>query len=254
MSSISIVTLDPSNPTTLEFDISIEGAGLRNKSSAEVRFVLHAGKAGSRMFECKNTAESKWSVTIPVVKELDKKVLTYTVEVIVDGYFFKAGSGDVVISTNPKAVAVVAKPKKDAKDSAEHETINEASGGGEVTGQYAPTNDLLAPEYEPPSSHAKAPGTEKDDELIDTKKLSNLGRVLPGEGTADTDIDTYNPRDVAANIVKNALGKVKRPSTKGTLFKRDGDGNVVVEGILTHDQKRAREEKSARVREILKTT
>lgn len=137
--------------------------------------------------------------------------------------------------------------------------INEAAGGGEVTGQYAPTNSLLKPEYEPPRSHAKAPGTEKDDEHIE---LSDLGRPVPGqttdvqpEGSNAHDLaGEFDPREVAERIIKDKVGDIKRPINKGSLFDRDKDGRPVIKGLDTPEQRRARIEKSARVKEILKTT
>lgn len=249
MSSSSIVKADPANPTVLEFDISIEGAGLKRKDNAVVRFVLHTNQDGDRLYACKHEDGNLWSVSLPALKEFNKKTLTYTIEVVVDGYFFEAADGDVVIAVEPKAKAKVA-PAKTRK---EKEVVTEASGGGEVTGQYAPTNDLLKPEYEPPRSHAKAPGTEKDDEFIDKKKLSDLGsKVVPGEGTEDSDIETFDPRQVAADLIKSKFGRIQKPTVKGSLFKRDGQGKVVVE--TADDRRKAKEERSAKVREILKST
>lgn len=243
MASSSIVKADPSNPTTLEFDISIEGAGIKRKSSAIVRFVLHTKKDGDRLFVCKNTSESLWTVTLPALTEFNKKTLTYTIEVIVDGYFFEAADGDVIIKADAKAKAVPSDKKK--------ETITEASGGGEVTGQFAPTNDLLKPEYKPPDSHAKAPGTEKDNEFVQKKKLSDLGKMTPREGTADTDIDSeFDPRQAVADAIKTKFGKIQKPTVKGSLFKRDEFGNAVVETAA--DRLKVKEERSAKVKEILK--
>lgn len=247
MASSSIVKADPSSPTTIEFDISIEGAGLKRKNDAEVRFILHTGQDGDRMFVCKNTSESLWSVSLPALKDFNKKTLKYTIEVIVDGYFFEAADGDVIVDAEPKAKATPTKAKK------EKEVVTEASGGPDVTGQFAPTNDLLKPEYEPPASHAKAPGTEKDNELVQKKKLSDLGKVTPREGTEDSDIDDeYDPRQVAADLIKSKFGKMQKPAVKGSLFKRDEQGNAIVETAA--DRLKVKEERSAKVKEILKST
>lgn len=255
MLSGSIIKADPNDSTSIEFDISIEGAGIKRKSSAIVRLVIHDKDSGDRVFNCKNTEGSLWAVTIPAIKEFANNTLKYTVEVIVDGYFFEPADGEMMFSADPKVVAEV-------KPASKKEVVKEASGGGEVTGQYAPTNDLLKPEYEPPSSHAKAPGTEKDDENIDMSRLSDLGRPVPGPGTdpepegSDTVkiVTGFNPRDIAKNIIKDKMGSVKAPEKKGTLFKRGADGKPIVDGIVTPEQERLRKEKSARVKEILKTT
>jgi hypothetical protein len=195
------------------------------------------------------------------MKDLKKDSYPFRVEVVVDGYFFSPAKGALSLVQDPSVKFQTESTRPSVitsftvkQDDAPSQEVTEASGGGEVTGQFAPTNDLLKPEYEPPSSHAKAPGTEKDDELIDKTKLSDLGRVRPGEGTADSDIEEFDPRTIADTIIKDRIGSVARPDKKGSLFKRDKDGKPMVDGIDTPEQARDRKEKSARVKQILGTT
>lgn len=130
--------------------------------------------------------------------------------------------------------------------------IVEAAGGGEITGQYAPTNDLLTPEYEPRTTHKERRGKET--------KLSDLGRPVPGqspvaepEGETSENRMVFEPKDVAERIIRGKFGRVTAPEKKGTLFDRDQSGKPVIKGMDTPDVAKARRDNSTKVREILKT-
>lgn len=257
--------INPASNAELEFDVMVQG--IDDKTPPEVRFVVETEQY-DRMFKCTRVAEEKhkWCAKLPAMKDLKQDSCSFRVEVVVDGYFFVPAKGTLSLvrdpdvkfqteSTRPSVTTSFTVKQEDTVS----QPVEEASGGGEVTGQYAPTNALLKPEYEPPRSHMKQPGTEKDDEHID---ITALGLPVPGQ-TTDVQpegsnshelVGEFDPREVAERIIKDKVGAVKRPQARGTLFKRDGAGKPLIDGIDTPDQKRAREEKSARVKEILKTT
>lgn len=259
------IKINPTKSADLEFEVMVQG--IDDKELPTVRFVVE-DEAFDRTFKCSRVEgeKHKWCAKLPVMKDIKKESCSFRVEVIVDGYFFTPAKGTLSLIQDPsvKFQTESARPSVTTsftvkQDDTPSQEVKEASAGPEVTGQFAPTNDLLKPEYEPPRSHAKAPGTEKDDERID---VSDLGIPRPGEGTdsepegSDTHerIGEFNPRDIADKIIKDKVGNIKRPTTKGSLFKRDGDGKPVVDGILSPEQKRIRAEKTARVKEILKST
>lgn len=264
MAEGSIVKADPSKPTDLEFDISIQSIGIDKRKAPMVRFILHTSCAeGDMLFVCKNVSDTLWSVTIPALKQYASSTLAYSLEVVVDGYFFEPATGDVIFDNNAAvsatATTTVAKSvAKTAKKIREKETLKEASGGIEVTGQYAPTNALLKPEYQPPQSHAKAPGTEKDDENIDRSKLkgmADLGTPVPGTGTDDSDMEgAFDPTKVAIDIIKTRIGHLTKPYVKGRLFARDAEGKPMVEGFYTAEQKQQVKERSDKIKAILHST
>lgn len=129
------------------------------------------------------------------------------------------------------------------------DTIKEASGGGEVTGQYAPTNALLTPEYEPRSTHKE----RKRDET----NLSDLGTPVPGQSHVVEPEGggriAFEPKDVARQLIRDKIGNVKPPKNKGTLFDRDRSGKPIVKGLDTPETAKIRRDNSDKVREILST-
>lgn len=258
------IKINPHKSADLEFDVVVNGT---DDNKPDVRFVIE-DECCDRMYKCvKGETKNSWCAKLPVLTDLKKESYQFRVEIVVDGYFFTPAKGKLAMVQDPtvKFQAESARPSVTTSFTVKQEEdkpVEEASGGGTVTGQYAPTNDLLKPEYEPPSSHAKAPGTEKDDENIDMSRLSDLGRPVPGPSTdpEPEGSDTYeinmgfDPRDIAEKIIKDKMGSIKAPETKGSLFTRGADGKPIVDGIVTPEQARLRKEKSARVKEILKTT
>lgn len=82
--------------------------------------------------------------------------------------------------------------------------FNEASGGPEITGQYAPTNQLLKPEFPPKQGRGNKP---VEDELVDkarleTDTIDQLGDMDSGGGGAQ-----YNLKNVPDGSQKDLLLK-----------------------------------------------
>lgn len=258
------IKINPHKTAELEFDVTVQGT---DDNKPEVRFVIE-DECCDRLYKCvKGEGKHSWCAKLPVLSDLKKESYQFRVEIVVDGYFFTPAKGKLAMVQDPtvKFQAESARPSVTTSFTVKQEDdvpVEEASAGPEVTGQYAPTNGLLKPEYEPPRSHAKAPGTEKDDENIDMSRISDLGRPTPGESTdhepegSDTsEINAgFDPRSIAERIVKDKFGSVKPPERKGSLFKRGKDGKPIVDGIDTPEMARERKEKSERVKEILKTT
>lgn len=255
------IKIDPRKSAELEFDVVVNGT---DDNKPEVRFVIEDDSC-DRMYKCtKGESKNSWQAKLPVLSDLKKDSYQFRVEVVVDGYFFTPAKGKLAMVQDPtvKFQAESAKPSVTTSFTVKQDEDKPVEEGGEITGQYAPTNDLLKPEYEPPTSHAKAPGTEKDDENIDMSKLSDLGRPVPGMGasTEPEGSETYeinmgfDPRSIAKRIIQDKMGGVKAPEKKGSLFKRGKDGKAIVDGIDSPETARERKEKSARVKEILKTT
>lgn len=274
------IKINPSKPAELEFDVVVQGTD--DKDPPTVRFVIECDTY-DRSFKCTRSENGKhtWCAKLPILKELSNESYPFHVEVVIDGYFFAPASGKLHLVQDPtvKFQESTSRPsvttsftvkqaddKPAKKEVVKEEKVEEASGGGEITGQYAPTNALLNPEFEPrrprqdTRGSGKAPGTERDDEHIDKTQLFDLGAPTPGPGTDSVPIGTdtpviirseFNPKDIADQIVKSTVGSLKKPETKGSLFNRGKDGKTVISGIDTPDQIRVRKEKSDRVREIL---
>ena len=142
---------------------------------------------------------------------------------------------------------------------------------GEITGQYAPTNQLLVPEEEPKQSSIRS-GQQgsviKMDSQVDRSKLglADIGSTvtpgvtdnLPQTGNRDQPhvgapgvVEPFDPRRVAKSIVSSMLGNIRTPAISGKLFNRDKNGNVIVPGLDTPTQRDAKLHNAELVRTIL---
>lgn len=248
------IKINPAKQAELEFEVVVKGS---DNSAPDVRFVIEDSNY-DRLFKCvRSKGENQWRVDLPVLRDLTAESYAFRVEVVVDGYFFTPASGTMALIRDPDVKFKASSPPpsvttsftvKQEEDKNEKQTVSEASGGADVLGQYAPTNQLLTPEYEPPVTHVDVPDKES--------QLSALGRPTPGQSpVAEPEGDAeFDPRSVAERIIQDNVGKVKAPEKKGSLFARGKDGKPLIKGIDSPDVARARQEKSARVRDILKTT
>lgn len=252
------IKINPSKPCELEFDVTIQGS---DEEKPVVRFVMSGCEGYDCMFPCEHIEGSKWRANLPVLTHFTKPTVHFRVEVIIDGYYFEPADGTVQMMTDPsvKVSSKSSKPKVatsfTVKQRDDKKPVEEASGGGEVTAQYAPTNRLLTPEYEPPQGSVKTAQAEKDDQQIDLEKLASIASsVTPGESTdptPDVDLEDFDPKSVAEAIVKNTVGGVQRPTRKGSLFERDSEGRPVVRGLDKPHTKALKQANAAKVKQIL---
>lgn len=283
------IRLNPNKASTLEFEVMV--SGLENITPI-VKFVIQNAKDNiDWVVKCKKLEGSKWEASFPAFKNFKLDKCNFCVEVIVDEYWFCPADGIIEFITAPdvsfKSKTGSNKPSvttsftvkqldEPIKSKEKKKKVTEASGGGEITGQYAPTNDLLIPEKEPIKSKAKIPRTEKDDELVNKARLDQITdeEPTPGTGTPypqDTEkeeiedeiIDNirnriapkgeFNSKKVAEDILQHTIGKPKSPILKGTLFKRDSDGKAIIPGLETNKQLQEKADKEQRVKDILGT-
>lgn len=260
------IKINPTKPCELEFDVTIQG--LEDTTKPVVRFVLSSSEGFDCSFPCQPSDDSKWVAKMPPMHHLKDNSVPFRVEVIVDGYYFEPAQGTAYLVTDPsvKFQPTVSKPTvstsftvKQEGESKRDKKVEEAASAATITGQYAPTNDLLKPEEEPKQGSVKTAQAEKDDQNIDHTRLSDISSsVLPGETTdpepvpgREDDEDVFDPKKIAENIVRKTVGKVEKPTAPGKLFKRGKDGRPVVAGLDTPAEKIEKVNKAAKVKEIL---
>lgn len=263
MSEEAQISLNPSKPSKLEFEVKIQGL---DDMVPAVRFVLmNVGDNMNFSFVCEQTDEAHgWIAKLPTLTQITLDSVKFRVEVIVDGYYFEPASGelsfvrtpDVKMSKNKENRPTVTTSFKVHQD----DPIKESSGGGEVTGQIAPTNQLLKPEFEPKTSASVTP---VEDEYIDMDKIQPIANisdiassVTPGTGNHDDSIDTsvFDPKQVAKDIVSRTVGKVERPNTKGSLFRRTSSGKALVPGLEDQETQQTQQSNAEKVKRILGST
>lgn len=247
------IKISPNKQSIIEFDVAITGL---DKVVPTVRFVLRDINGMDCMVKCSKVKDSTWTATIPA---LNTKLTSgkFWIEVIIDEYYFKPIEGNIEFVNAPEVSL-----KDDKKKPSVVATIKEASGGPEVTGQYAPTNSLLSPEENPEDTqgHVKVAQAELDDQFIDDARLDDITdeEPIPGEGEQypqdDGKEDEFDSRKIAENIVKTiGLGNFHQEQSekKGSLFKRDANGKIIVPGLENPDQKRKMMEREKKIRDIL---
>jgi hypothetical protein len=185
----------------------------------------------------------------------------------------KDGSGKLFTDAEVRARGKEELEKQKKKVTEDLLETPQGGGGGEVTGRYAPTNALLKPEADPTENGRMRGDTSVNDEFTDEDRLSLdkvediASAIRPGEGRAYQQEDgkdregkiaaeeeEFDPKKVADNIMKSALGNLPKSTTKGTLFKRDSSGKTVIKGLEDTKTKEKLKGNAKKVSDILKST
>jgi hypothetical protein len=259
MSDEATISLNPAKTSELDFEVTVQG--LDDDEPPVVRFVIVGNESNyDHSFRCSRIEDEKhgWNVKLPVLDHISGDTVPFRVEVIVDGYYFEPAQGEIAFVKKPdikiggkkKAARPIVTTSFKVKQ--DGEAVEEAAGGGEVTGQPQITNSLLVPEFEPKQSGPVRPA---EDENIDHDKLSDIASgVVPGQGTDDTGMAAvFDPKTTAAAIVARTIGKVQRPEKQGSLFARRA-GKTAIPGLEDAETQREQQNKATKVKEILATT
>lgn len=83
---------------TYEFQIAVSGL---NASDMQARFVIHSDPF-LMSFPCEHKTKETWTVELPKMAFIDPTTYTFTIEVMVDGYFFEAHRGSVTVVKSPE--------------------------------------------------------------------------------------------------------------------------------------------------------
>jgi hypothetical protein len=277
------IRINPSKPSTLEFDVAISGL---DKVVPSVRFVLkNVYENVDWTVSCTKLSNNKWQAAFPTFKNFKLSQCKFWVEVMIDEFYFRPAEGIIEFVNTPDVSFTGKTTKKPSvttsfSQKTTKKKITESSGGPEVTGQYAPTNGLLHPEENPEftQSTVKVAKHDLNDQHIDQSKLEDITDTPPTPGTGhpyaeiepedfdigDEDSDTdnneveyethiaFDPSKVAEDILSTTIGSSTKPNTRGSLFKRDSDGKAIVPGLESDKQKQERYDKSQTVRDIIK--
>ena len=271
------ITLNPNKASTLEFDVMISGL---EKIKPTVRFVLKNMMEGlDWSVNCSNIEGTKWQASFPKLG-ITQDSCSFAVEVMIDEFFFVPATGEITFVNasnvtfdktkgNKPSVSAsfTVKQEEDIKPKPKRK-VKEGAEAANITGRYAPTNDLLKPEFPPEESHAKTPKLDPMDEFIDKDEL--FGEVTPGPGEPypekyeeDEELDDdFLDKDIdesTQSIINNIFGRPvqlgvshRGNGTRGSLFKRDANGKAIVPGLETKEQKLKIAENSRKVKDMLK--
>lgn len=115
---MNIITINRSNPTTVEFNMKIDGAAIEDASA---RFVIHTDEFDISI-PCSKISQETFNASVPALPFIETGVLDCTIEVIVAGQVFKPLTGMITIVDNIKVeVSTENKPKQHDKEQVEQE-------------------------------------------------------------------------------------------------------------------------------------
>jgi len=98
----TIVRVNNTKDTNLEFDIAIQGLTEDATPNTDVRFVVKNVKDKySVSIKCKRNENKKWVANVPALY-LETKEQPFQIEVIVDGYYFAPANGMLEVINEPK--------------------------------------------------------------------------------------------------------------------------------------------------------
>lgn len=229
------ININIAKEAKLEFEVHIQGT---DDDDMSVRMILKDADVGCDLsFACNHVEDSTWTVTFPPLASILKQSsYPFVLEVVVDGYYFDPANGTINCMAAPTVDMSAKKRKKPSVKAAftvkqdDAEPVREGVSG-ENPETASPTNALLTPEAPPP----------------DTEPPTRAELAKQAEAEKQEEFD---PSEVANQIIRKKMGKVAAPAEKGFLFNR-AEGKAHVEGLETKDTKRIKEERAAKVRDIL---
>lgn len=107
---MTTITVNHNLPTELLFDLEIDG--LSTLLTVESRFCIYYSSDHIMSFICSKIGDKQFKVAVPALSMLEKnQTYRFTIEVITDGYYFKALDNSLTIKEQVKqVVATIAKP------------------------------------------------------------------------------------------------------------------------------------------------
>jgi hypothetical protein len=272
MAEQSIIKVNKSSPTEIEFEVDITGLDKTTDKSA-VRFVIeNAGDGYDIVIIAKHIKDAEWKLVIPALSFLKKSSYESRLEVVLDGYYFVPAKATISMADEP-TIKITSKATKTLIEDVEtteevvtetvEDIIEEGVGGaGSPPPEDAGVSNLAdIPEFSP-ESKLKYPKGSNADEHIDVERLNQeaIEKIASSvTGMEGPQIAVPEKESAAAKIVKSVIGNVKKPTVAGKLFKRSSTGKAIVEGLEDDETKaeyakaeEAKIVKSKKVSEILK--
>lgn len=259
MAEENTIKLNPEKPTTLEFEVKISGL---DDTKPIVRFVIHdVFENASWTFNCTPLKDSMYSATFPAFPDITHKSRQFSVEVIVNEFFFIPAKGEVVfIGVNDVSfkLSTVSRPtvstsfivKQDQEPTKVKEALNDVV---DIPGNPGPTNQLRLEKNPTEEDYHK---NRKDETGKDSVSIDQIAsHVIPGDTNVDNmtppEEEPFDPRKVASNLIKSKLGTLRSPNVKGTLFTRTPSGKTRINGLEDAKTQQELDTKASKVKEIL---
>lgn len=231
-----IFKINKSAPTEVEFEVSMQGI---DTDESIVRLVLETG-VSDLLYTIPCTLapnrKTKWCARIPVIPAFADETGTYdfSIEVVVEGYYFKAATGTYGFNVAPTVKLESTAPSVTAT------VITVANGDPEPVADDTSTTDGMRPDV------------DVADDYIEVDRLNPPVTTAVSDPAPSPTAPVFDPKQVAATIIKNRIGTSPKTATKGELFARNKDGKPVIKGLpVDANEARKRQQNDNAVRSIL---
>lgn len=259
MAEKSIIKVNKNKPTTVDFDLNIEGVD--NQKKTTVRLIIEGVVGGCDIaIAATKGNDGQWSVRIPNLKNFEDKKYNVSLEVVVDGYHFVPASGELMLVDEPTVKIV-------SETVAEGELIEE--GAMDAPGpDVQVTNNLTGKPEFPIEAKTTFNQGHNEDEAIDMDKLrqqaglekktkikdiaskvdSHESTQLAKEMEEAAPTDGFDPAAEAAKIIEGIIPGIRtKPKVKGNLMSRVTRAEKMADPAYVAEA----EKNSSRVRQIL---
>ena len=235
MAEKSTIKVNKNKPTTVDFDLNIEGVD--NQKKTTVRLIIEGVVGGCDIaIAATKGKDGQWSVKIPNLKNFEDKKYNVSLEVVVDGYHFVPASGELMLVDEPTVKIV-------SETIAEGDLIEE--GAVDAPGPDAQVTNNLTGKPEFPieakttfnQGHNEDEGIDMDKLLkqagiekkktkisdiaakVDSHESTQLAKEM--EETVDAPTDGFDPAAEAAKIIEGIIPVIRtKPTVKGSIMSR----------------------------------
>lgn len=259
MSEQSIIKVNKNSPTTIDFELKVEGTADSKKTS--VRLVIEDVVSGCDVIvKAKKGDKDNWSVEIPNLKNFTEGKYDVVLEVVVDGYLFTPSKGQIELVDNPtvKVVSETVQPG----ELLEAQFVN--SGTSHVAGPEEPLDTKpQKPEFPIENRLKKTPG-QNNDEAIDYDALNSAktkeiaSHVTGTQGPQLPFNDDNSAREAVKKAIETVLPVTRtKAEGKGKLFdaktkhRLTRSPKYAAEAVEEEKREEEKQKRSRKVREVL---
>lgn len=279
----SIIKVHKNAPTTIDFDLKIEGTTDKNITA---RLVIEDVISGCGVvIKAQKTKDDKWSVKIPNLKNFTETTYNVALEVCVDGYLFTPSKGKLELVDNPTVEMVSDVPVEgDALLEGVNSGVSHIAGpedqldvspqrpefpvDNDEEGDERAKSDLVYPPGQNNDEDINLDDLDSDTDDVDGADIEfEIDVTIGSDDEVGTDIEdiasrvsgvegpqlpyddtiTFNVKEAADKILKSVLPSIKKPTAGKRLL-----DETTKKRIMKDPETMARlEEKSRKVRDIL---
>lgn len=271
MSKQSVINVNRNAPTTINFNVGIDGVDDIKNTHVEL-YIESVVDKSALAIRATHTEGDEWSVTIPKLDVLSKDSYSVQLHVVVDGYFFTPAKGTMKMMDGPATTneginsgtdagtpggpgVQIGTNKLDPEFPIEYKIDDESNQSSSVHPRLGDNsadhidNTVLDNIAQPGEPKAKAP---KRGTLI-SDIASRINGVSGPQLTMDDDADDatrFDAREIVAQIIRNVAPPVKESTTsqRRRLLTPNDIQRIIKDPVVEAE----RQERSARIRKAIK--